>query len=246
MVAVHYSQVCLQHLTRRRGLPATSVVSILLLEGASSELISLAQEVCDICSGDVLLLAPHLLDEFCMDVAWGEPVRYAIAWPRSCELEQMAAPFLVLDGLVSAQNLGQVMRSAVLLGITSVILTRASFNCLNGRACHASQGWLYEAEFHLAEDLPVALRSLKRAQICIYAAEEIHPKAVSPQPNARWALVVGNEDKGVSPEVLECCDDFLCVPQVRGASLNVAHAAAICMYELGRGLPLKKSVRRWL
>eukprot|EP00435_Cladocopium_sp_Y103_P043183 s1495_g12.t1 len=48
------------------GLPATSVVSILLLEGASSELISLAQEVCDICSGDVLLLAPRLLDEFCM------------------------------------------------------------------------------------------------------------------------------------------------------------------------------------
>eukprot|EP00435_Cladocopium_sp_Y103_P051299 s1495_g15.t2 len=70
-----------------------------------------------------------------------------------------------------------------------------------------------------------------QTQKSIYAAEETHPKAVSPHPNAGWALVVGNEDKGVSPDVLECCDDFLCVPQVRGASLNVAHAAAICMYE---------------
>ncbi|CAK9058017.1 unnamed protein product [Durusdinium trenchii] len=46
-----------------------------------------------------------------------------------------------------------------------------------------------------------------------------------------WALVVGNEERGVSEEVLRCCNDFLRVPQVRGASLNVAHAAAICIYE---------------
>eukprot|EP00913_Durusdinium_trenchii_P002715 g2513.t1 len=68
----------------------------------------------------------------------------------------------------------------------------------------------------------------------VYAAEESHPRMVSPHPDPRWALVVGNEERGVSEEVLRCCNDFLRVPQVRGASLNVAHAAAICIYELAQ------------
>lgn len=57
-------------------------------------------------------------------------------------------------------------------------------------------------------------------------------------------LLALNLVPGVSSDVLACCDEFLCVPQarlkasrealrqVRGASLNVAHAAAICMYQL--------------
>ena len=53
------------------GLPSIVAVSF----PPSSNLRKLISKVCDICSGDVLLLAPHLLDEFCMDTAgsvWGE------------------------------------------------------------------------------------------------------------------------------------------------------------------------------
>ncbi|CAK9058121.1 unnamed protein product [Durusdinium trenchii] len=233
IVAVHYGKDCLERL-KAQGSASTAVVSIVIMQGASAELMMLAQKVCETCSGDLFLLAPNLVDEFCMDLAWGEPVRYAVTWPRSSELYMMPPPFLVLDGLVSAQNLGQVVRSAVLLGIKSIILSRPTFNCLNGRACHASQGWLYYAEYFLAEDLPTSLKELQTLGICVYAAEESHPRMVSPHPDPRWALVVGNEERGVSEEVLRCCNDFLRVPQVRGASLNVAHAAAICIYELAQ------------
>ncbi|CAJ1393911.1 unnamed protein product [Effrenium voratum] len=127
IVAVHYNHVCLERLLHPGAVAAAkSVVSILVPQGASADLQSLAQQVAAIGGGDVLQLAPHLLGEFCMDISWGEPVRYAIAWPRPRELHAMQPPFLVLDGLVSAQNLGQVMRSAVLLGVRSVVLSRAN------------------------------------------------------------------------------------------------------------------------
>eukprot|EP00434_Breviolum_minutum_P017617 symbB.v1.2.015549.t1/scaffold1164.1/size134582/4 len=80
MVSVHYSQLCLEHLNgKTQGPAAKSVVSIVLLEGASPELMSLAQEVCDRGSGDVLVLARHLLDEFCMDCHPGFSVVLRVA-----------------------------------------------------------------------------------------------------------------------------------------------------------------------
>ncbi|OLQ12099.1 putative TrmH family tRNA/rRNA methyltransferase YacO [Symbiodinium microadriaticum] len=267
MAAVHYNQVCLEQLALPgAATAAAAVASIALQQGASAQMQMLAAKVADAATCPVYELPAALLEEFCMDLSWGEPVRYAIAWPRSKELQDMKPPFLVLDGLVSAWNLGQAVRSAVMLGVKSVVLSRSSFNCLNGRACHASCGWLYHAEYHLAEPLTDALESLRDLGICqclgLFVAWpegrlmaiffllkwEDHPQTVGPHSldgDARWALVVGNEEKGISPDILARCSSKLRVPQVRGASLNVGHASAICLYELGRHLPRKaQTIRR--
>ncbi|PHJ23087.1 rna family protein [Cystoisospora suis] len=47
---------------------------------------------------------------------------------------------------------------------------------------------------------------------------------------AQWALVVGNEKKGSSQEVLEACDGVAAIAQARGDSLNVSTAAAVALY----------------
>jgi len=49
---------------------------------------------------------------------------------------------------------------------------------------------------------------------------------------------MGNEDVGMSAEVRNACDCIVFVPQAHGNSLNVGHAAAITMFELGRETPV--------
>jgi len=89
-------------------------------------------------------------------------------------------------------------------------------------------------DFHAADDLPAALQELRSAGVQVYAAEQFFPVPVAPHCDARWALVVGHEDRGVSAEVIAASDVCVQIPQKEGESLNVAHAAAICMYELAR------------
>ena len=48
-----------------------------------------------------------------------------------------------------------------------------------------------------------------------------------------YALVVGNEDVGLSSCVASACDKLLEIPQASGDSLNVAIAASIGMHVLG-------------
>lgn len=48
-----------------------------------------------------------------------------------------------------------------------------------------------------------------------------------------FALVVGNEDIGLSSQVAWACDNLAEIPQASGDSLNVAVAASIAMHALG-------------
>jgi tRNA G18 (ribose-2'-O)-methylase SpoU len=51
-------------------------------------------------------------------------------------------------------------------------------------------------------------------------------------------LVLGAEREGLSPEVLDRCDERASIPQPGGGdSLNVATAGAIALYELARRAP---------
>lgn len=235
-VDVHYGWECLEKLLDAREAGRHILVhSVLLLEGAPEALHRLAIQAVGV--NKIHMVDRNLADSFCMNLDYGEAVRFAVAYPAPLPLRGMRPPFVVLDGLVSASNLGHLLRSAALLGVTSFVLPRASWNCLNGRSCRASEGWLYSIDFHLAQSLPEALQELSSMGIHAYAAEEFYSEPVSAHHDASWALVLGNEDRGISQEVARCCRSRVRVQQMRGASLNVAHAAAICMYELSRRVP---------
>jgi TrmH family RNA methyltransferase len=46
------------------------------------------------------------------------------------------------------------------------------------------------------------------------------------------ALVFGREDRGLPNDVLDRCDDAICIPTTEHSSLNLGHAAAIILYEI--------------
>eukprot|EP00928_Gymnodinium_smaydae_P079774 TRINITY_DN63626_c0_g1_i1.p1 TRINITY_DN63626_c0_g1~~TRINITY_DN63626_c0_g1_i1.p1 ORF type:complete len:236 (-),score=54.03 TRINITY_DN63626_c0_g1_i1:240-947(-) len=165
-------------------------------------------------------------------------VRFAVAFPVSAAaMAAMRPPFVVLDDLCSASNVGQILRTAYHFGVTSIVASRAAWNSLNGRACRVSMGWMYFMDFYLADPLPEALAELKRMGVRIYAAENQHAEDVKPHEpfgDRRWALLLGHEGLGVSAAAAALSDAHVRIPQEQGLCLNVAHAAAICIYELSK------------
>ena len=95
----------------------------------------------------VYVAEPHLMAEFRQDVPWVpsdvmdsrlfrrfEGCRFLVAFPYSTPIRDMKPPFVVLDGLNSASNVGQVLRSAYHLGINSVIASPGAWSWLE-RSC---------------------------------------------------------------------------------------------------------------
>jgi 23S rRNA (guanosine2251-2'-O)-methyltransferase len=101
-----------------------------------------------------------------------------------------------------------------------------------GRAKHTRVPWRYE------EDVHIALQALRDRGFWIAALEvtdDCHPYYAVDYPE-HVALVVGNEDHGVTTATLAACDAAVYVPLYgRGRSLNVQVALAVVAYHILHG-----------
>ncbi|MBP6901883.1 MAG: RNA methyltransferase [Burkholderiaceae bacterium] len=142
------------------------------------------------------------------------------------------APSLVLDRVQDAGNVGSMLRSAAAFGFTQVLALQGTAALWSPKVLRAGMG----AHFglRLVEGLqPADLQALAVPLVgTSLATEALLPEAQLPWPCA-W--VMGHEGQGVAPALLERCALTLRIPQPGGEeSLNVAAAAAVCLYESQR------------
>ena len=100
----------------------------------------------------------------------------------------------------------------------------------------AAMGSGFRVPVSMTDDLPAMLAAL-RARGYSVIASSLHgaPFYENAPRGGRFALVIGNEARGVSEAVMEVADVRLKLPMRGGAeSLNAAVAAGIMMYELTR------------
>lgn len=172
----------------------------------------------------------------------GDAILSMIQFPMVSDLEDLILnpPILILEDVRNAENVGSILRTAFCLGITSVIASRTSWSALkDSRAARCSMGTMYYHRFFQSNALDQTIQTIRSGgDICVYGVE-IGQDAKPVQPHGtgdrKWAAVMGNEDLGLTQEVRAACDQIVFVPQAHGDSLNVGHAAAITMFELGRG-----------
>ena len=143
---------------------------------------------------------------------------------------------LVLDGIQDSFNLGAMVRSAAAFGIDGLILGSLGQSPITSQAARSSAGAVNRLPIARVESLPHALRELRQRGIRVLGTD---PHAGTPLPQCdlrgAFALVLGNEARGVSPEVWECCTDRLRIPlSAEVESLNAAAAAAVVAYECWR------------
>ena len=163
----------------------------------------------------------------------GSPARlgFAIELPAAGDLRP-GLPSVVLDRVQDAGNVGSILRSAAAFGVAQVLAIRGTAALWSPKVLRAGMGAHFA--LHLVEGLEEAqLEGLGRPLL----ATSSHAGRLLPQaelsPDGAWVL--GHEGQGVSPTLLQRCALQLRIPQPGGEeSLNVAAAAAICLYESAR------------
>ncbi len=159
------------------------------------------------------------------------PLCFAVPWMGPGVLD-VGRPSVVLDRLQDAGNVGNILRSAAAFGFTQVIAITGTAALWSPKVLRAGMG----AHFglHLVEavnEATLAAMQLPMLGTSSHAARAIHD-APLPWPCA-W--VMGHEGQGVSATLLRRCAQSLRIPQPGGEeSLNVAAAAAVCLYESAR------------
>lgn len=142
------------------------------------------------------------------------------------------AESIVLDRVQDAGNVGSLLRSAAALGVTQVLAITGTAALWAPKVLRAGMGAHFALRLHegLAET-DVAAAGLTLVATDAHVGAWL-PTAVLPSPCA-W--VFGHEGQGVSSSLAAHCAVRVRIPQPGGEeSLNVAAAAAICLYESAR------------
>ncbi len=155
-------------------------------------------------------------------------------------VEESETPFLVvIDGITDPHNLGAVLRSAELAGVTGVILPQNRTTLVTPTVTKSAAGAIEYLKFALVSGIPSALRELSLIGVTTVGLEVKGTRSIfdldAVSVDGPVALVLGAEDKGLSRLTRERCDYLVNIPQVgRLDSLNVSAAAAIALFEIQR------------
>lgn len=142
---------------------------------------------------------------------------------------------VVLDGVRDPGNLGTIIRLADWFAANAVWLSEDSADPFQPKVVQASMGSLARVPVFRGP-LVDRLNAWKEQGLPVCAADLDGTTLAQQTLSLPLVLVLGNEGKGLSPEVKRCCTEVLTIPRsAPGAeSLNVATAAAIMLYELRR------------
>ncbi len=148
----------------------------------------------------------------------------------------------VLEDVNNHTNIGAVFRGAAALGIDAVLLSPTCADPLYRRSVRVSMGEVFAVPYARLEPWPDGLQQLRDAGFTVLALTP-DPEAVSLQrltaeQRARSALLLGAEGPGLSQNAMAASDVPVKIPMRRNVdSLNVAAAAAVAFWELGRDDP---------
>jgi RNA methyltransferase, TrmH family len=147
---------------------------------------------------------------------------------------------VVLAHVRDPGNAGTVLRTADAAGAQAVIFTDASVDPYNGKCVRASAGSLFHLPVVAGVRLEAAASSLREAGLRILAADghgrhSLDDAIAAGTLRSPTAWLFGNEAWGLPGELLSMADDSIAVPIYgRAESLNLATAAAVCLYASAR------------
>lgn len=142
---------------------------------------------------------------------------------------------LVLEGIEKPGNLGAILRSADGAGVDAVILVDCVLDLYNPNAIRSSQGLVFALPILTAErEFLFNWLSEKKIRICA-STPDTSKNHWDINLRDATALFMGSESDGLSDYWLEHADEKIRIPMTgRADSLNVAAAAAVCLYEARR------------
>ncbi|MDF2522246.1 MAG: rlmB [Clostridia bacterium] len=139
----------------------------------------------------------------------------------------------LLDEVRDPGNVGTIIRTADACGIDAVILSKGCVDLYNGKTIRATMGSMFHIPVITDVDMPELIEKLKQADAEVLGADPHSDISCIDVPhNARTAIVIGNEAKGMRAELKAATTQNITIPMPgKAESLNAGIAAAILMYE---------------
>ena len=160
-------------------------------------------------------------------------VCFIVAPPEPVPPARIRSNCLWLDRVQDPGNLGTLLRTAAAAGLREVYLSTGCAAAWSAKVLRSSQGAHFSLAIHERQDLPALTASLEVPLIAT-SLQDAQSLYAEPLPKA-CAWLFGNEGQGVSAELLAQAHRRVSIPQDQAVeSLNVAMAAAICLFEQRR------------
>lgn len=145
-----------------------------------------------------------------------------------------AGSCVLLDAIQDAGNVGSILRSAAAAGIGDVYLGAGCAGAWTPRVLRAGQGAHFDLRLRERSDLATVLRGYPGLVLAAVAqgGESLYEVVIG---RRRVAWIFGSEGTGIRAELLAWAQHRVAIPMAPGCeSLNVAAAAAICLFEAVR------------
>ena len=159
---------------------------------------------------------------------------------------------VVLDDVRSLHNVGSVFRSADAFRVEAVYLCGITATPPNAEIHKTALGGEDSVDWRYFERTEDAIEELHRQGVLVYSVEQVegstklqelnteNPTTNTQHPSPHYAIVLGNEVKGVKQSVVDMSDGCLEIPQFGTKhSLNVSVTTGIVIWEFARQLLIK-------
>ncbi|QCX53928.1 23S rRNA (guanosine(2251)-2'-O)-methyltransferase RlmB [Elizabethkingia sp. JS20170427COW] len=151
--------------------------------------------------------------------------------------EEGKTPFLLmLDRLTDVRNFGAITRTAECVGVDAIIIAEKGAAPVNSDAIKTSAGALYNVKICKEKNMAHVVDYLQQSGIKVVAATEKAQNLVYDTCLTEpLCIVMGNEETGISKEVLHHSDEKIKLPiEGKTQSLNVSVACGAILYETVR------------
>jgi len=143
---------------------------------------------------------------------------------------------IILDNIRSAHNVGSIFRTSDAFLISEIILCGITATPPNKEIRKTALGSTESVKWRYFQNIEDAVLKLKKKYYHIISIEQVKNslslESFKPKKNKKYALIFGNEVKGVSQEVIDYSDDVIEIPQFGTKhSLNVSISAGIVIWD---------------
>ena len=143
---------------------------------------------------------------------------------------------IVLDNVRSLNNIGSVFRTSDAFRVESIYLCGISSPPPSPEIHKTALGVEDSVDWKYFEDTHQAIRELQQLGYCVLAIEQCEGSTMlnqwEPDFSHRYAIVMGNEVKGVQQTVVDMCDGCIEIPQYGTKhSLNVSVTTGIVIWD---------------
>jgi len=144
---------------------------------------------------------------------------------------------VVLDNIRSLNNVGSVFRTSDAFLIEKIYLCGITATPPNKEIHKTALGATESVAWEYAKDTLTLLEKLKDSNIKVLSIEQAENSTMLnefiPEKNQTYAIVLGNEVKGVQQEVVSASDEVIEIPQLGTKhSLNISVSCGVVLWDL--------------